>query len=186
MPIQLSRKYKEDFKSKLIIAGIEVIIGILFFVLPIENIISVMTLIVGIILLISGVLKLLFNYSSNSIYNKYLLSSAIAQILLGLFLVIFRGGVANIVIGSIILAISLFRIILSDNKIKTLNEEIFTLLLALFILLFGIGAIVKVVRYIAGALIILFAIYNLYLAYLEYKKEKNKDNVLDANYKELK
>lgn len=101
-------------------------------------------------------------------------------------LIVFRGGIANIIIGSIILISSIIKIVIANDKVAILKKELFTLLLGLFILLFGIGSIVEIVRYIAASLIIIFAIYNLYLAYKEYKEAKEKDNILEADFKESK
>lgn len=185
MAVKLEKKYKDDFKAKIVSAVIGVLLGVLLFFLPIENLIPIMAIIFGIIFLISGALTLLFDSSNNTNLKWYKYVIAILQIILGILLLIFRGGVADIVIGAIILVVSIAKIVIANDKKEAINSEILPILLGIFILLFGIGDIVKIVRYIAGALVIIYALYNLYLAYLEYKKAKEADNVLDAEYKEL-
>lgn len=61
-------KYKQDFKQEIVVAVIEIIIGILLFVLKIENLIPIMAVIIGVIFLLNGLFKLLFIDGINNIY----------------------------------------------------------------------------------------------------------------------
>ena len=179
----LLKTYKTEFKRRVILVIIGIALGILLFFLPLGNIVKVMTIILGVLLLISGVIKIIMGTSG---YGRILCMNGIIQAIMGLFLIIFPGGMLNIIFASILIVLPIIRIILANDKKEAFKDELFTLVLGIVILFFGINQTLDVVRYILGSLVIIYALYNLYLAYQDYHKAKEEDNVLDAKIKEIK
>ena len=172
----LLKTYKTEFKRRVILVIIGIALGILLFFLPLGNIVKVMTIILGVLLLISGVIKIIMGTSG---YGRILGMNGIIQAIMGLFLIIFPGGMLNIIFASILIVLPIIRIILANDKKEAFKDELFTLVLGIVILFFGINQTL-------GSLVIIYALYNLYLAYQDYHKAKEEDNVLDAKIKEIK
>ena len=182
----VSQDYKKKFKQRIILALVGVVFGILLFFLKIENLINVITIILGVLFLIDDILKMLVSYPDKSVFGKSSFIGAAIEAIFGLILCIFPGGVINIIFAIFLIVIPLVKIFLSEDKMATFKDELITIVLGIVLLFFGISSIIQVVRYICGTLVILYALYNMYLAYLDYKKAREEDNILDAKIKEIK
>lgn len=177
--------YVSNFKKALVFSLVQVAIGILLFFLPLENAIDVFMVIFGIYLILIGIMRILFSLNNKTIYGRYIFASSIIYLVLGIMICFFSNMTINIIVAVFLIVLPIIRIILSQNKKQSFKDELFTMVVGIFVLLFGISSVVKVLRYVAGTIVILFAIFNFIMAFLNYRKARQSDNVFDANVKEL-
>lgn len=183
--LKIERAYKDEFKRSLVMAIIQIVIGVLLFFLPIENAIDVFMIIFGVYLIIISIPRLIFFANDKTQMGRYTFYAALLYLIVGILLLFFSGIVISIIVAILLIAGPIARLIVSDNKKQVLKEELFTIAVGIFVLVFGIGSAVKVIRIVAGVIVILFAIMNLYIAYTDYRKARKEDNVLDAKIKEI-
>lgn len=186
MELETSREYKDIFKRAIFYAIIQLIIGILFFFLKLENTLNFFTILFGIYFVIISIPRLLFTYNDKSRLGKYAFYSAIVYLVIGFLLIFFQMTIVNIIAAIFLVILPLVRVGLSENKKETFKNELFNIIVGLFVILFGFASIIKVLRYVAGAIIILFAIYNIIIAFINYRKAKQNDKIIDAKIREIK
>ncbi len=186
------REYQETFKNKIVIAVIEIIVGILLLAIPTEYMLYGIYYIFGAVLILTAIYKFILNLNNPTIMGKYQLISAIFLFISGLIIMIINVRLSYylFILGLVLIGIAAVRIVLSHNYKETLKNEVFQILVGIFLILFGISSIISsiffIIKIIAGIVIIISAIFNLYFAYKEYKKERESDNILEASYKEIK
>lgn len=186
MELNTLKYSKLEFKRTLFSALIQLIIGVLLFFLKLENTIGFFTIMFGIYFIVVSAIRLLIMNGDKTIYGQYTFVSAIVYLILGILLVVFQTTIVSIIAAIFLVILPIIRIILSNDKMEMLKREVFNLVIGVFVLLFGFAPIIVVVRYVAGTIVILFAIFNLISAILVYNKVKKSSKVIDAEIKELK
>ncbi len=165
------------------------IIGVLFAIIiwPFGNeFISVITFIVGVILVINGAF-LIFIYGRLDSYNKKLgimyLIEGLVRVILGLAVIFLPVNVFSTIIGVILLMFTLYTAIKTKKCKDLYGKSLYKILIALFLIFCGIDQIGLWILRIIDILLILYGIGLMILATILNRKQNN--NYQNNENKEL-
>lgn len=154
-----------------------ILLGILFIVIKPELVLNVAFITIGVIMILSGVIELI------STDNKTFSITSVITIALGASIIIFRNNIAAIIVGVILIALPIVRIILSPKHFEQFKLEIINLVIGLILLICGPTNVIEIIFKIIGILLIVGAIIYLIMGLvIANKKPVKKSDVIDAEY----
>lgn len=162
---------KKTLLTRLIISVIiSLALGLLCILINGEKLLQIIFIIIGAFLLIDGIIGLVNNYKSSS-SNLLILNSI--SIVLGILLMFNINVVVNIIIALYFIALPLFEIIKNkDNYKNEIKNQLPKFIIAILIILFGIGGLFNILLKIIGWGLIIFAIVYLILGLVSLSKHE--------------
>lgn len=185
---------KTKMVSSLILALIEIVVGILFLVLPAEGIINFFLRAAGVLLIIGNLSPCIYYYKMTSIDKKFQIDliSALISVVLGVLLIILPGVILSIILACWFVIMPIIRIILHKDHLAQFKRETPFLIVGLILAVFSFSFISNVAIKILGGLIILGGVLSIIYSFSMYQNNKGNvedtiqdENVIDADYKDL-
>ena len=160
---------KKALLVKLIISVIiSFTLGLLCVLVDGTKLLNIIFIIIGAFLLIDGIIGVINNHKNSS----YLLIVNSISIVLGILLMFNFNPIINILIAIYFIAIPLYEIIKNKyDKKEELKEQLPKMIIALLIIIFGIGGVFDVLLKILGWGLIIFAISYLTLGIISLNKQ---------------
>lgn len=159
--------------SQLAIGIIGLIVGILFICIP-NSIINYAFICLGIILILQAIPYLLLS-ATNGLHDQLSIVSfgiSILNIVLGIILITSSNMVVSIIAGVVLIALPIYRIIVSNNKIEQLKNDLFRLILGLVMIVLGPGKAFSIILQIIGGILCAFCLYLIIRSCILMAKEK--------------
>ena len=111
---------------------------------------------------------------------------SIIMIVMACLLIFYPTTVATFIVGTVLVVIPIYKLIVASNKKETLKKEIIKLVLGVVLLLFGVSTFVKIILYILGGLVIalslIYLVYGIYI-YIKLsrhtKRQEEENEVID-------
>lgn len=177
--------------NALVIFAVEVLIGILFIVIPAANIISALFVIFGLLVIIINI-PTLFAYLPfyNTDYKaKYNVISSVANIILGIVMIFWQNEFFILVVAALCIVFPIIRICLSASKKAQFKQELVKLILGVVILVLGPWQMTDLIFDIFGYIIIGLAVVQLVCSLVQINKAKPVNNksdkvIIDAEIKD--
>ena len=172
--------YKQQITYSIIVSLLGIIVGLLFCFTDPNDFLRFIFVGIGIFVVISGVSSLLMNkyYFENEKNTNMIL--AIIQVVLGFVMIVYPHSIANIIVGVLLVALPVYKILSNNDKKETLKKEAVKLAIGLVILVCGIGSAINVILDILGIIIIaicvLYIIYNIIILIKVNKKDKQEQD----------
>lgn len=185
---------KTKMVSSLILVLIEIVVGILFLVLPAEGIINFFLRAAGVLLIIGNLSPCIYYYKMTSIDKKFQIDliSALISVVLGVLLIILPGVILSIILACWFVIMPIIRIILHKDHLAQFKRETPFLIVGLILAVFSFSFISNVAIKILGGLIILGGVLSIIYSFSMYQNNKGNvedtiqdENVIDADYKDL-
>ena len=160
---------KKALLVKLIISVIiSFTLGLLCVLVNGTKLLNIIFIIIGAFLLIDWIIGVINNHKNSS----YLLIVNFISIVLGILLMFNFNPIINILIAIYFIAIPLYEIIKNKyDKKEELKEQLPKMIIALLIIIFGIGGVFDVLLKILGWGLIIFAISYLILGIISLNKQ---------------
>lgn len=181
--------YSKDlrFSGGIILGIITIMIGVMFVLIPYEELVSFLFTFVGICIMAINALPCFLNWMKYEATKQDLKDAIVSTIsvLLG-FIFIFCQGLArdifSIIFALWLIILPIIRIVNSENKKEQFKKEIPYFLVGLLLFFVPTGAIFSIVLKIFGAIVILYGIINIVLTIVGHKNDNNDDNSNDNKF----
>ena len=178
--------YKQQIAYNIIVSILGIIVGILLCFADPNDLLRFIFVGIGIFIVISGISSLLMNkYSFENEKNTNMVIGII-QMILGFVMIFYPHSIANIIVGILLIALPIYKILSNNNKKETLKKETIKLIIGLVILICGIGSAINVILDILGinviALCTIYIIYNIIILIKTnkvLKQEQEDDEIID-------
>ena len=170
--------YKQQITYNIIASLLGIIIGLLFCFTNPNEFLRFIFAGIGIFIIVSGVSSLLMNKYSIGYNKNSNLIIGVIQIILGFVMIIYPHNIANIIVGTLLIILPIYKVLTSNDHKEALKKEAVKLTIGLIILVCGIGSTINVILDILGIIIIvlstIYIIYNIIILIKANKKDKQE------------
>lgn len=177
---------KQKVINNIVICAILIILSLIFIFGDVYSILRFIFSGMGLLVIFHGVLNLL---SLKMIHDEkektFLIIRIVLLFIVGTLLLVYPEGVINIIAGSLLLVIPIYKIIISNNKKEAFKDELIKIIIGIVIVVCGFGNIFNIVMtimgFILGAIGLIYLVYNIILLIkLNSKIKKEDDSVIDV------
>lgn len=162
-------------KIELILTFLLLLIGLLCVFLSGKTIMIIITYLMGVFFIASGITVLVGTIKNRSVVMNDLwlpITQGIVLIILGSCLFIFPGHLVRLIVGAIFLIIPTIKIILHNNKKETFLKELYKYIIGL-IFIISIDIFLDIIFFIIGLILLIGAVILLVYTIKSFKKDQS-------------
>ena len=149
--------------------------GVLLIALPIDTLLKVVFVIVGVITLVYHLPGMMIGLSSlDTRVGRISFALSLVSVVLGVLMIFFHSTVLMLILGAYLILIPLVQIIIANDRLAQFKAELPKLILGLVLLLIGPATVLEMLFDIAGWIIVALSIVYLLIAVLAYVKRQKQ------------
>lgn len=161
-------------KTAWIVAAFGLIIGLLLILIPVDFLIKLVFLVMGIVTIataIPGLLDGIKHHDTREGMVELILSSI--SIFFGCVLIFWNNGILMLVLGAYMLLFPIVNIILAKDHLAQFKAEVPKLIIGLVLLVLGPAGTIGLLFDIAGAVLIVLSFLYVLMSYLTLRRHQN-------------
>ncbi len=170
------RTTRPDFRSNLIATAVAGgVTGLLLLLIPVQSLLQVIFVVLGIITVVCSLPGLLSGISAfETGAGKTLFFLSLGSLLLGILLIFYHNGILLIFLGIYMLALPLIRVFRAPDRAETLRTESPKMILGAVLILLGPANALELFFRIAGAAVLALTLIYVIAMLVSLEKKKHK------------